>query len=672
MSKKSKQIEPKQEKRNKQDDGKLLIHLVIGFVVAMVVACVAMLLVGQRILFYVFSAGSVALFLWAYILIRRTGNVVSGFYRSVVKNLTTPNSDLYNHFRLPVVVLKDGSVIWYNSLFRSNVLKGNDVIGGLPEELLPQSVQSALRVSGKGMLELGEKHYAVFSSEYEEKGLICTVLYYVDQTELKNIEHEYYETRPVVAMLSIDSFDEITDDMAESDQAKFKGAIDRQIELFTEEISGITKKLKNNRYISLFDERSLRKLKAGKISVLDNVRALDFGSSAKATLSIGIGHGEATIKECEVLALQALEMSQGRGGDQAAIKTGDTYEFFGGVTSTGVEKRTKVKTRVVASALKELIRGSDRVFIMGHKYGDIDSLGASYGLWNCVVGMGKEAYIVLDQATHLACSLIRKIKTDAGETAILDGTQAMERLTRQSLLIVCDTHRRDFVEIPSLYDQAVTTVVIDHHRKNTDFIDNSVIFYHEPHASSACEMVSELLQYIDVSMVGKSQADALLAGIMLDTRNFVLRTGVRTFEASAFLRSRGADPVAVKKLFADSIDIYRERAMLVSNAVFLGQHAVASANAGESVSRVAASQAADELLNIENVDASFVLFSAGDSVNISARSLGKVNVQVIMEALGGGGHHTMAATQMKNVTLDEAKTRLIHILKQSTRKDELK
>ena len=378
------------------------------------------------------------------------------------------------------------------------------------------------------------------------------------------------------------------------------------------------------------------------------------------------------MRQCELLALQALEMSQGRGGDQVAIKTGDSYEFFGGVTSTGIEKRTKVKTRVVASALKELIRGSDKVFIMGHKFGDVDSLGSSYGLWKCASGMERESYIVLDEKTHLAASLICKIKEESGDHVMIDGKTACERMTRKSLLIICDTHRRDFVDCSPLYDACRTTVVIDHHRKNTDFIDNSVIFYHEPYASSACEMVSELVQYIDSSMIGKPQAEALLAGIMLDTRNFVLRTGVRTFEASAFLRSCGADPVAVKKLFSDSIDVYRERAMLVSGAEFFDNCAVAAAHEGVTVSRVAASQAADELLNIEHVDASFVLFSLGGDVNISARSLGKVNVQIIMEALGGGGHYTMAAAQIKNMTLDEAKSRLIQILQQSTGKDDSK
>jgi c-di-AMP phosphodiesterase-like protein len=571
-----------------------------------------------------------------------------------------------------VVILQDEQVVWYNSLFRSNVLKGNDMVGKLPEEVLSSSAFSALRLSGKVDISFPDRVYTVYSSTYVEGENTFTVLYYVDLTDLKKIEEEFQETRPVVAVLSIDSYDEITDDMAESDKAKFKGAIDREIELFSAETSGITKKLKNNRYISIMDERSLNRLKKEKLSVLEKVRNLDYGTRVKATLSIGIGRGEPSVKQCEVLALQALEMCQGRGGDQAAIKTGDTYEFFGGVSESGVEKRTKVKTRVIASALKELIRGSDRVFIMGHKYGDIDSLGASYGLWRCAQAMDKESYIIVNNDTHLAQNLIQKIIKEAGQQVILSPSAAMEKVTRQSLLVVCDTHRREFVESCELYDACPTTVVIDHHRKNIDFIDNSVIFYHEPHASSACEMVSELSQYMGGSMIEKSQADALLAGIMLDTRNFVLRTGIRTFEASAYLRSRGADPVAVKKLFSDSIDVYKERSKLVSNAEFYDRFAIATANEGEKVSRVAASQAADELLNIENVDASFVLFTSEKGINISARSLGKVNVQVIMEALGGGGHHTMAATQMENVNIMQAKACLIDLLDQSTRKDDQK
>ncbi len=658
-------------KKRKSNDT-LLVRLVTAFVLALVAACVTVLLIGERILFFVFAAITVSLFLWSIFSIKKSGNIVSGFYQSVIRRLTTPNSDLFNHFHLPVVLLRDDSVIWYNSLFRSNILKGEDIVGPLTKEVLSPAARSQLKVSGCAEMEVFGKVYAVYASQCEEDGNLCSVLYYVDLTDLKLTEREYTATRPVVAILSIDSFEEITDDMPESDQAKFKGAIDREIEQFTSQTSGVTKKLKNNRYISVFDERSLEKIKTDKFSVLDRVRALEFGNKVKATLSVGVGHGEKTMKQCEVLALQALEMAQGRGGDQAAIKAGDGYEFFGGVSHTGIEKRTKVKTRVVASALKELIRGSDRVFIMGHRFGDIDSLGSSYALWKCAVQMETEPYIILDESTHLAKSLIERIKKEEGSGWVIDSQTALNLMTRQSLLIICDTHRRDFAESAQVYDACRTTVVIDHHRKNVDFIDNSVIFYHEPHASSTCEMVAELLQYMDNSIVTNMQAEALLAGIMLDTRNFVLRTGVRTFEASAFLRRWGADPVAVKKLFSDSIQEYRQRAALVSVAEFYENCAISVAKEGEPLSRIVVSQAADELLGIENVDASFVMVSSADCVHISARSLGQVNVQLIMEAMGGGGHHTMAAAQISQITLEEAKLRLIQILNTTLGKDRVK
>ncbi len=650
----------------------LFFYTLVAFATVMIAGCFALLFLGHQVLAIVFAAVTLVLSVWSYLVVRNKGNIIAGFHRLLISRSTQPNSDLYNQFSLPVLILKNNEVAWYNGLFRSHVLKGEDIVGQLPEEILSQSAVSSLAMSGKGEMTIKNKHYQIYASKYQEQSIEYQVLYYADITDLRNISKEFVATRPVVAIISVDSFDEITSNMPESDQGAFKGAIDREIELFTSEISGITKKLRNNRYISVFDERSLSHLKSSGFSILDKVRALEFPGNVKATLSIGVGRGELTIKQCEVVALQALEMSQGRGGDQAAIRSGNTYEFFGGVTSEGIEKRTKVKTRVVASALKELICGSDRIFIMGHQFGDIDSLGASYGLWKCADWLDRESYIVIDEQKHLAKGLIQKIKDEAGKDVLLSADEAKALITRKSLLIVCDTHRKEFLDSTLLLDLFRTVVVIDHHRKNTDFIDNSVIFYHEPHASSTCEMVAELLQYIDSKMVSRSQADALLAGIMLDTRNFVLKTGVRTFEASAFLRGKGADPVRVKKLFSDSIDVYRQRAMLVSKAVFMDAFAIALPDSCATISRVAASQAADELLNIEGVDASFVFYPGENGVNISARSLGRVNVQLIMEALGGGGHHTMAAAQLQNVTLEQAKASLIQILKQCTRKDDLK
>ncbi len=648
---------------------RLLLRLVTGFIVALVAACVAVLLAREWLLFYLFSAATVGLCAWSYFVFSRTGNVVAAFYRAVIERLALPNSEVYNRFALPVVLLAGDQVVWYNARFRAELLQNEDAVGTLPAGLLPPAAMEALSQSGRCELEHTGRWYTVFASFVENDGNPVTVLYYLDSTEQKRLQRELALAHPVVAVLSIDSYDEITDDMAESDQAGFKWAIDREIERFTAETTGITRKLRNNRYLSVMDERSFAKLAENRFAVLDSVRSLAFPGGVKATLSIGVGRGEPTLKQCEGLAVQALEMAQGRGGDQAAIKTGDSYQFFGGVSGTVIEKRTKVKTRMAATALRELMRESDRVFFMGHRFGDADSLGACYALWRCAADLGKESFVVVNEATHLAPSLLAAIRRQGGGEALLTGEAACELVSRKSLLVICDTHRREFLEHPPLFDACRTSVVIDHHRKNTDFINNSVIFYHEPYASSTCELVSELISYMNSESLQKPQAEALLAGIMLDTRNFVLRTGVRTFEASAFLRSRGADPVAVKKLFSEPIDVYRERAMLVSGAEFYGPFAVATAHEGVSVSRVAASQAADELLNIERVDASFVLFVTGGTVNVSARSLGNFNVQLVMEALGGGGHHTMAAAQLEGISLDDTKSRLLGVLQSIHRKD---
>ena len=480
-------------------------------------------------------------------------------------------------------------------------------------------------------------------------------------TDLKRIADEFDASRPVVMIMSIDSFDELTVNLAESERASVRGQIEREIEAFASKTDGFMKKLNNHTYLFVLNERGFALMKAEKFDVLDKVRNLKVHGDKNATLSIGVGRGDKNLKDCELSARQALEMAQGRGGDQTAVKRLNNFEFFGGISSKGVEKRTKVKTRVIAAALKELIRGSDCVFIVGHKYGDLDSLGASIGLWKAVHTIGPKGYIVLNREQHLAKQLIDRVDKKYDKDVIISGEKAMSLITKKSLVIVVDTHRKDFIDAPDLFSVCSTKVVIDHHRKNVDFIDDAVIFYHEPYASSACEMVCELLQYMGDDIIEKPEAEALFAGIMLDTRNFVLRTGVRTFEASAYLRGRDADPVEVKKLFADSMDVYKERSKIVASAKRFGRCAI-SVDTADGGSRVAASQAADELLNIENVDASFVIYKSPDTVNISARSLGAVNVQVIMEELGGGGHHTMSAAQLRDCDTDTAEKMLLEAI----------
>ncbi len=374
------------------------------------------------------------------------------------------------------------------------------------------------------------------------------------------------------------------------------------------------------------------------------------------TLSIGIGRGEKTLAQSEASARQALDMALGRGGDQAAVKTGTLYEFYGGV-SKGVEKRTKVKSRMVANALSELIANADKVLIMGHKFGDLDCVGASVGMATAVRSEGKKAFIVVDQEKNLSKALIDMVISDeANRNLFIDPDEALFTITPHTLLIVCDTHTRNLVESQQVYERCKTVVVIDHHRKMVNHIDNAVIFYHEPYASSASEMVTELIQYMgEKCEITPVVAQALLAGIMLDTRSFAMRTGVRTFEAAAYLRRSGADTVVVRKMFSNSMDSYQRKSRIVANAQIYRNCAVAQSDFSSEDMRVIAPQAADELLSIDGVDASFVIYENGGVIYISARSMGIINVQLIMEKMGGGGHQTMAATQLKDVEMEKAK-----------------
>ena len=628
-------------------------------------------LLAQTAAVYILSGNIVCLFVSAGVMLlcagivyfckNRLSSYFFSFYSGTVEKLKTPDSDLFTNFTMPVLLLKGNKIVWYNKRFRTDVLKGKDVLGDLPDEIFPETVRSAISVSDRADVSFGGRKYTVYKTCYEAGGEKFDTLYFVDVTDLKRIADEFDASRPVVMIMSIDSFDELTVNLAESERASVRGQIEREIEAFASKTDGFMKKLNNHTYLFVLNERGFALMKAEKFDVLDKVRNLKVHGDKNATLSIGVGRGDKNLKDCELSARQALEMAQGRGGDQTAVKRLNNFEFFGGISSKGVEKRTKVKTRVIAAALKELIRGSDCVFIVGHKYGDLDSLGASIGLWKAVHTIGPKGYIVLNREQHLAKQLVDRVDKKYDKGVIISGEKAMSLITKKSLVIVVDTHRKDFIDAPDLFSVCSTKVVIDHHRKNVDFIDDAVIFYHEPYASSACEMVCELLQYMGDDIIEKPEAEALFAGIMLDTRNFVLRTGVRTFEASAYLRGRDADPVEVKKLFADSMDVYKERSKIVASAKRFGRCAI-SVDTADGGSRVAASQAADELLNIENVDASFVIYKSPDTVNISARSLGAVNVQVIMEELGGGGHHTMSAAQLRDCDTDTAEKMLLEAI----------
>lgn len=497
------------------------------------------------------------------------------------------------------------------------------------------------------------KVFARIPDENEAKEL--TLFFFKNITDITALETEKKLSQPVVILFMVDGYEELISGCLESEKAHVSVQIDKLLEDFAGQTTGVLRKNASDRFIAVIEERHLQEILRNKVEILDKAREIFVNDRLNVTMSIGIGRTGKTLKESEQFARQALEMALGRGGDQAAVKTDNGFEFYGGV-SKGVERHTKVKTRIIANSLLELVDNADKIFIMGHKYSDLDSVGSSVGLTCAIRNLGKSAWAVCDYSTSLAKVLIDRFPhVDGEEPLFTEPADAMEELTDNSLLIICDTHNPLIIESKELYEKAKKIVVIDHHRKMVNYIDNAVIFHHEPYASSASEMVTELIQYFgEAGKLRAVQAECLLAGIMLDTKNFVMKTGVRTFEAAAVLRKMGADTITVKKMFSSSIDSYKRKTQIVAEAEIYRKCAIAPCDFYADDLRIVAPQAADELLTIKNVDASFVLFKTmSNEISISARSMGNLNVQLIMEALGGGGHQTMAGAQLKDVTVNE-------------------
>ncbi len=567
-------------------------------------------------------------------------------------------SGVVSRLGLPVMAVADKKICWYNSAFLKQIMKGEDCIGRSPDfivsdDLLEHSYGSVAQI----------EYQSHFYNFYACKGEGVTVCYFVDLSQTVEYKRRFEAGRPVVAYITVDNIDDLQRGTRDSEKTQISSAIEKRIENWSSELHAVCRRMNHDRFILVTDESGFNYMKDTRFDILNKVKSIDFGEKGNATLSIGIGRGAESFSDCEELARQALDMALGRGGDQVAVRDPKEFEFFGGTSST-VSKRSKVRTRVVASALRELIDSSDGVIVMGHRYADLDSFGSCFGLYRMVTDLDKPCRIVFSREKCLCSGLADYVcESYPDEDILATPQQAAEMMTKRTLLIITDTHRPSFVDSPELLKEASTVVVIDHHRKTVDHISNAVIFYHEPYASSACEMVSELLQYM-TQRIGRVESEALLSGIMLDTRNFVLNTGVRTFESSAYLRGCGANPVTVKGFFQNSIEVYKIKANIVSSAHVYDRCAVAIADSDSQHLRIAAAQAADEMLGIENVDASFVAFCEGEVINISARSLGKVNVQLIMERLGGGGHLTMAAAQLTDMGFEEALAHLADAIKE--------
>ena len=579
-------------------------------------------------------------------------------------HLETSAAQYMHTLPAPVAIIDDSrDIVWYNQVFAEKISLGSDAYGRSFGDFVQLDLDSLL-TDGFAYCHVNGSVYKVVSEEFKEKDISFSIIHFSDETSYFNLRKRFDEEHPNVVILSIDNYDEIMQNAKESEKALASVETEQLIEKFMSSTNGFIKKISSNTFYAVIENRHLEEKITNKFKILDMARNIKIAGKYPLTFSIGVGQGASSLAESEKIARQCLDMALGRGGDQAVVKTDSGFRFFGGV-SKGVEKMSRAKTRIIANAMEDVIRNSNKVYIMGHRFGDLDSVGASCGLAGAIRLLGKEVHIVVDRNKNLASHLIDLVESQSERELFITPSAAVSSVENNDLLIVVDTHNRDFIESRELYDRIKRVIIIDHHRKTVNYIDNAVIFHHEPYASSASEMVTELIQYFSFDTDDNLPSicvEALLSGIMLDTKNFVMRTGVRTFEAAAYLKKQGADTVSVKLLFSNSFDAYKRKTQVVANAKLHKKCAIAVADFKSDDIRVVAPQAADELLSISDVDASFVVYSTGSVTNISARSLGALHVQVVMEELGGGGHQTMAAAQLENTSLQEAVKLLINAI----------
>ena len=580
------------------------------------------------------------------------------YIKEVNKSLSQEKISNVDSFPLPCVMCdKKGNIVWFNKEFGSDVLTDNQKVS-ICDFFDDFNYYNFSELKTANADFKGRK-FTAFITRVKSKTNPMLCFYFFDDTYMKETVAEYNLSRPFVMSIFVDNIDQLYRQLTDSKFAQVSSGIESKIENWLKNEKLILKKTGNGNFFVVGEKRNLDRLCAEKFSVLKDVREYKHNNSpVNATLSIGVGIGS-DLSECESRAKKSLEMSLGRGGDQAAVYTENGYVYYGGVSNLANDN-SRVSPRQTAANISMLIKKYKKVIVVGHKFSDYDAVGSAMGVYFFAKANGVQAYICVDNNTTLAKPLI-DFSVKNGFDGFISISEAVEKCDNDTVLFVVDTHRLFLMDEPSLYENAKAKVVIDHHRRSDDFINDADIFYHHPSPSSTCEMVAELIEYSTIQEhIPSIIATALLSGIVLDTKDFVLRTSRRTFEAAAFLRENKADTVSVKKLFSVSSEMINLKNDILKNAEIYKECMISFSESKRNDIRLVTAKAVDEMLNVENVKASFVLSYIGDDVvQISARSLGEENVQLIMENLGGGGHSTMAAAQIKNSDLQTAKDMLL-------------
>jgi len=587
-------------------------------------------------------------------------------YTNNIENLSVSS---FLNFPMPVsIVDAQGKLHWYNSKFRDlvgekieeveNIL---DFYSEFPVKSLDSSKDGA--INNIEITQVSKSYNIVYNILKEGKfgESKSFALYWIDNTVYTNLKAKYNDERSIAMLVQIDNYDEISEKMDKGEKSAMTAEVEKILNKYASEMNGFVLKYDTFRFFMMVENKYLESLEAKKFSLLEEVKTIKGSADYYFTLSIGVGAFAKNLGQLVEHAKGALDIALGRGGDQAVVKRINSVKFYGG-KSKAVEKRTKVKARIISYALRQIIDQSSNVIIMGHRIGDMDSLGASIGLYSIAKSRGKKSYIVLNKINYALKNMHERMKSESPHylESIIDTETALNLVDQNTLCIVLDTHRGSFTEAPELLNKIEKVVLIDHHRRSEEYIENTLLDYIEPYASSTCELVSEIIQYMDDHIkLTKFEADSLMAGIIVDTNSFTFKTGVRTFEAASFLKRNGADTVDVKELFSESLDSMKKKTEIIEKSeIVFGDVAISYIDDLDENSNVIAAQSADELLTIKDIKASFVLVRNKDYINISGRSMGQINVQLIMEFLGGGGHLNMAGAQIQTTDMDKAKLEL--------------
>ncbi len=575
------------------------------------------------------------------------------------------------HFDLPHCILDGtGRIMWFNDalydILEDPKLLDNNIhnyFSGISANQFPTYEESVDKI-----IDYKEKDYKVVFHKHQldvnQSSLVNGLsdfyyysLYFYDITNEHILMRVNEEQKAVIGYVYIDNYDEVLQSIEEVRRPLLIALIDRNLNKFVNSVNGVLRKMEKDKYFVFFQKKYMENLEENKFKILDDIREISIGNDLPVTISIGLGIHESDYTQSQDYSRIAIDLALGRGGDQAVIKNNDKFSFYGGKTR-GVEKHTRVKARIKAYAFKELLTESDNVIIMGHRNQDLDSLGAAIGVFACARMLEKDVHIVINDVTTAVKALYDRVVESKNfpDDIFISGTKAIEQITENTAVIIVDVNRPSYVEYPELINYAKKLVVFDHHRVSAEYIKDPVLSYIEPYASSTSEMVTEILRYITEKVkLDPIEADALFAGISVDTKNFIIKTGVKTFEAAAFLRRNGADVIRVRKFFQNDMETYKARATAVKDSIIYRDNIAISVSPSDIGNpTLVAAQAADELLNIQGIKASFVLTMVNETIFISARSYDAINVQLIMERLGGGGHLSVAGAQLEGINIKDA------------------